>query len=294
MHKSTFTHLLILACLGLLLGLSTACSARQVNPQETIETTQSANKIERYTETETTTQRPSPIPVLQNILLSYIETEHFDEQSQWMKELDDIDSSLSWRWNKIMHYWSRIEHSTINYEHLPEGLSDNNALGLVVLGFELNPDGSIRNELKQRLQLALDCSKQYPNAYIICTGGGTAKNNEDVTEADQMAKWLIEKGVDEKRIIVENQSLTTVENAVYTYRILSNEYPQIKQLAILTSDYHISSGMLFFQAECILEGPDDGDKRVNVVANAACKWPREVFPINFRADGLLNLYTYMK
>lgn len=41
-------------------------------------------------------------------------------------------------------------------------------------------------------------------AYVAVTGGGTAKNNPNATEADQMAAWMIANGLDENRLIVEN------------------------------------------------------------------------------------------
>ena len=57
---------------------------------------------------------------------------------------------------------------------------------LVILGQRLKADGSMKDELIRRLKVGLDVSEQYPNAYVVCTGGGTAKENKEVTEAGQM------------------------------------------------------------------------------------------------------------
>ncbi|WP_052759389.1 YdcF family protein [Paenibacillus sp. DMB20] len=59
----------------------------------------------------------------------------------------------------------------------------------------------------------------YPNSIIVVTGG-VPKNG--VTEADNMTKWLVEHGVAESRILPENQSTDTVENALFTPRFWSS------------------------------------------------------------------------
>ncbi len=116
----------------------------------------------------------------------------------------------------------------MNYDVLPDGLPDADELCIVVLGFQLNPDGSMKDELVHRLTVALESTKKYPNSYIVCTGGGTAAENESATEADEMAKWLINQGVDTGRIIVEDNSITTAQNAIFTYDILTSKYPSVK------------------------------------------------------------------
>lgn len=50
---------------------------------------------------------------------------------------------------------------------LPDGLPDTDELCIVVLGFQLNPDGSMRDELINRLNVALRSAEKYPNAYIV-------------------------------------------------------------------------------------------------------------------------------
>ena len=52
-----------------------------------------------------------------------------------------------------------------------------------------------------------------------------------------MAEWLKEHGVAKKRIITEDRSQTTAQNAVFTSEILFDKYPQVKNVAIVSSDY---------------------------------------------------------
>ena len=51
----------------------------------------------------------------------------------------------------------------------------------------------------------------------------------------------VEKGIDGDRVIVENQSITTAQNAIFSCQILQEKYPQVNQLAIISSDYHIAT-----------------------------------------------------
>lgn len=94
-------------------------------------------------------------------------------------------------------------------------------------------------ELVGRLRTALTCAKQYPEAMVLCTGGGTTYLNRSTSEAQQMGKWLTAHGLDERRLILEDQSLTTAENARFSAGILYREQPQITSAAIVTSTYHI-------------------------------------------------------
>ena len=75
-------------------------------------------------------------------------------------------------WGKIMDYWSYVNtEMPVNLNVAPDGLANDDSLCFVVLGFQLNPDGTMKDELIGRLQVALDSAKKYPNAYVACTGG---------------------------------------------------------------------------------------------------------------------------
>ena len=188
------------------------------------------------------------------------------------ESLSKIDAAQAEAWDLIIDEWARLDNEMdIVYDVLPDGLPEDDSLCIVVLGYALKSNGGMRNELIGRLKAALASAEKYPNAYIACTGGGTAGNNKNATEAGQMAQWLIEQGVDESRIIVEDNSLSTVQNAQYTYQILSEEYPSVKNLAVVTSDYHISRGCVLFQTQSILGACTAGGRYMNVVANAAYK-----------------------
>ena len=221
-------------------------------------------------------------------MLQYYMTYQEDAQTdieRLLYEMGTIDAAQSDAWRSIMDYWS-YAHSemVLNPDVLPDGLPDNDSLCIVVLGYALASDGSMQKELIGRLKVALASAEKYPNAYILCTGGGTASGNSQVTEAGQMAAWLEKQGIDSSRIIVENKSYSTTQNAVYSYKILREQYPQVKHLAMVTSDYHMSWGYMAFATELSLGVYVDLNPHLDIISNA-------VYPIKPQKNNLNSEYT---
>ena len=218
-----------------------------------------------------------------------------DKIDTLLGELSACDASAGKRWKNIMDIWTSDDlGKKLNYDVLPDGLPDTDELCIVVLGFQLNPDGTMKDELVQRLTVALNSAKKYPKAYVACTGGGTASENESASEAGEMAKWLEKQGIDKKRIIVEDNSITTAQNAIFTYDILTSKYTSVKKLAIVSSDYHIATGELLFKAESILRASAVGNEKLEVVSNAAWKAPSGSLSVMFQAGALIELFGDVK
>ena len=210
--------------------------------------------------------------------------------AELLEELSALDPVTGAKWERIMDLWKSAEAGLAVHEGiLPDGLPETDELCMVVLGFQLNPDGSMKDELIERLKVALASADKYPNAFIVCTGGGTAAENASATEAGKMAEWLIDNRVDPQRVIVEDRSLTTAQNAIFTYQILTEQYPQVKHLAIVSSDYHIATGALLFGAEAVLQAEEAGRETMAVVSDAAYPAPSGTLPRMFRAGALIEL-----
>ena len=213
-----------------------------------------------------------------------------EKEEVLLEELRQKDATLASKWESILALWQEVNSDLpLNYDVLPDGLDETDSLCFVALGFQLKPDGTMKDELIERLKVVLKSAEKYPNALIVCTGGGTASENKNVTEAGKMAKWLIKHGIDEKRVIVEDQSITTAQNALYTYQILADRYPQVNQIAIISSDYHIPTGVLLFGAESILLSDDAGAEPITIVSNAAWKAPSGSLSTMFQAGALIEL-----
>lgn len=181
-----------------------------------------------------------------------------------ISELEAMDAKRAEEVREIFAYWDLTKDSSyVNINENTEGFPEDDSLLIAVMGYQLNPDGSMKEELVGRLTKAKSLADKYPNSYILVTGGGTASSNREATEAGQMAKWLIKEGVDEKRIIVEDKSKDTADNSVFSYEIIKRDYPSVKKTVIVTSDFHIPMAGLFFEAQYILD-----DKQIEVIGNA--------------------------
>lgn len=173
-------------------------------------------------------------------------------------------------WRRIMTDWARLNEAGFeNHRVLPDDLPQDDSLCIVVFGYGLGADGSIQPELEDRLYVALNAARQYPDAYVAVTGGQTSEV-AGVTEGGQMAAWLRAQGVAESRLIVEDQALSTTQNAANTYKLLTSAYPQVKTLAVVTSDYHVACAGVLLQIWSDYQSQVNGAPALNVAAGASC------------------------
>lgn len=173
-------------------------------------------------------------------------------------------------WRRIMTDWVRLNEAGFeDHRVLPDDLPQDDSLCVVVFGYGLGADGSIQPELEDRLYVALNAARQYPNAYVAVTGGQTSEV-AGVTEGGQMAAWLRAQGVAESRLIVEDQALSTTQNAANTYKLLTSAYPQVKTLAVVTSDYHVACAGVLLQIWSDYQSQVNGAPALNVAAGASC------------------------
>ena len=187
-----------------------------------------------------------------------------------LEKLNTLDPALGAFWTKLMQTWSEVNSGlTLNPGVLPDGLPEDGSLCIVVLGFQLESDGSMAPELLGRCETALRCAEKYPNALIAVTGGGTAWSNPNATEAGVMADWLMAHGVEASRILKEDASRTTGDNAEFTVKLLLENHPEVRALAIVSSDYHVPLGVLLFQEEALLHEYKTGTLPFSVISNAA-------------------------
>lgn len=186
-----------------------------------------------------------------------------------LETLSSIDPQQGAVWREIMDTWAWINaEMPVCTGVLPDGLPADDSLCIVVLGYGLNRDGSMKQELLDRLAVAKASAEKYPEACILCTGGETS-DVRGVSEAGEMAAWLKANGIRESRLIVEAASLSTTANAQNSCRILWRDYPQVSSIAIVSSDYHIPWGAACFAAMCI-KGAGEGERRLELAGNASC------------------------
>lgn len=84
---------------------------------------------------------------------------------------------------------------------------------IVILGYGLNDNGTMRPILRRRVLTGLTVAQFFPQSPIIVTGGNPRGGN---TEAGQMRKMLMMLGFPAHRIIVEDKANSTVQNARFS------------------------------------------------------------------------------
>lgn len=109
---------------------------------------------------------------------------------------------------------------------------------LMILGCRVEGDEPCEM-LKLRINAAAEFLKKNPNTVAIPCGG-IVHEDQFVSEADTIAKELIAQGIDESRIIVENESQTTYENFINAKKLISERCDIDKaKIAFLSSNFHI-------------------------------------------------------
>lgn len=112
---------------------------------------------------------------------------------------------------------------------------------MVVLGYALHEDGSMRNELIDRLRFALAKFNSLQLKTIIVSGGNP-KNG--ISEAQAMQNWLIKNGVPSHQVLIENASSDTVQNIQNIVPLLQEH--QLKNVLIITSEWHMMRALGLF------------------------------------------------
>lgn len=84
-----------------------------------------------------------------------------------------------------------------------------------------------------RTEKGVELLKEGYADYLILSGG---KVYDDVTMAELMKNHAIKLGVDESKILIDDESATTNENADFTADII--EENNFKSVIVVTSDYH--------------------------------------------------------
>lgn len=117
---------------------------------------------------------------------------------------------------------------------------DRDAGIVIVLGTQIKGT-RITKALKFRLDGAVDYLKENEAAYAVVSGGRGV--GEDISEAEAMGQYLIEHGIEEKRIIMEDKSSNTMENLEFSCKLLEsmNLFSDVSSVktVIVTNRFHV-------------------------------------------------------
>ncbi|MDZ7704349.1 MAG: YdcF family protein [Trueperaceae bacterium] len=115
-------------------------------------------------------------------------------------------------------------------------------------------------ESAERMTASLALARQYPEATLLFSGGSGELVGRELSEADVAAMFYEEVGLEPTRLLLEQRSRDTYENALYSYELAD---PQPGQTWLLvTSAMHMPRAVGVFQA---------------------LGWPVLPYPVDFRS-----------
>jgi len=138
--------------------------------------------------------------------------------------------------------------------------------GIIVLGGAISPDVSAArddvalNEAAERLTVAAELARRYPAARILFSGGSGALIYDEGAEAAFALRLLEDLGIPRERIMLEDRSRNTVENAVFSKALAHPE-----RWLLVTSAHHLP-------------------RAIGVFRKAG--FPVEAYPVDWRTRGI--------
>lgn len=121
---------------------------------------------------------------------------------------------------------------------------------VIVLGAQWKTSGP-SYVLQKRLDAAVKYLYENPDTVVIVSGG--QGSNEPISEAQGMKEYLMSKGIEETRILMEDTSTNTYENLINSSSLLDK---QTNRVVLVTNNFHVfrASSIARHQGYVHLEG----------------------------------------
>jgi uncharacterized SAM-binding protein YcdF (DUF218 family) len=149
------------------------------------------------------------------------------------------------------------------------------------------------NEAGERITEGLRLALRHPNAKVVFTGGVGGLLARNVEAAEPVGRFLVDAGVAPERLILENKSRNTYENAVFT-RDLVKPAPS-ERWYLVTSAFHMPRSIGLFRkagfdvigypVDYRTRGPED-------VARFFERVPQGLMRLDLGANEWLGLLAY--
>lgn len=132
---------------------------------------------------------------------------------------------------------------------------------VIVLGARVK-EHTVSNSLKKRLDKAMEYAEHNPDTILVLSGGKGP--GESASEAEVMYQYLVYNGIRPEQLLVEDRSVSTVENIAYSKVVIERHRLQKKlergpfpreprqapgpyvmaedkpiEIGVLTSNYHV-------------------------------------------------------
>ena len=175
-----------------------------------------------------------------------------DTEKQFIKFTLDvcINATLSYLYTLII---ATLYCNIRAAKHIPKYDKD----FVIILGSKINKDGTLPPLLKGRVDKAIEFgSKQYEatKKKIIYVPSGGKGNDEVIAEAQAIKKYLMENGIKEQQILIEDKSTSTVENMKFSKNKI-DETKKDAKISFATTNYHVfRSGVIANEQGIDVEG----------------------------------------
>lgn len=107
---------------------------------------------------------------------------------------------------------------------------------VIILGAGISKT-ELSENLKRRLDTAVEYYNKNPDTVFVVSGGQGPQ--EDISEAEAMALYLIKHGIPKEKILREDAASSTTENFAFSKTILDKHFECEYTTAFITNDYHI-------------------------------------------------------
>ena len=145
-----------------------------------------------------------------------------------------VNSTMKW-WEEPPKNFSEIEKHDI---------------GIVLTGItnlkKAPHDRTYFNKGADRIYHAVLLYKKKKINKILITGGNIAFGKEGVSESATLKSFLLNSGIPERDIILENQAKNTRQNAIFTKNKLKSLNFQDKKFILITSAFHMKRAKACF------------------------------------------------
>jgi uncharacterized SAM-binding protein YcdF (DUF218 family) len=108
---------------------------------------------------------------------------------------------------------------------------------VIIHGAGLLDGDRVSKLLSDRIDKAIEIYRKDPTPPVLIPSGGQG-DDERISEAEAMKRYLLNKGIPEDKILIENRSMTTLENLKYSKEIIDSMQGR-KYTALVTSNYHV-------------------------------------------------------
>lgn len=192
------------------------------------------------------TAASAPAPDLRARAIYFQKTGNTYQRALVLSTMANESAWTSDLWAGFLASWDTANNGVKVHTTPPEGLPGRGHV-FIVLGSALSRSGGMTVRLERRLRVTLSALAKYPKSKVLVSGGAPRRGR---TEAQVMRAWLVAKGINPARILVEAKSASTVGNATNSMAML-NESTEHSSYTLISDASHIRRASILFNAAAV-------------------------------------------